>query len=95
MQASPADGHMRAITYDRYGGPEVLTLREIPDPEYGPEDVLIDVHATAMAYTASYLTGQVDGREYSGGDFVAESSRRARGFAGIADRDLRLVIIRP
>jgi glutamate/tyrosine decarboxylase-like PLP-dependent enzyme len=34
-----------------------------------------------MAYTADYLTGQVAGREFGGGDFVAESSRRARGFA--------------
>lgn len=40
-----------------------------------------DVHATAMAYTAEYLTGQVAGRELGGGDFVPESSRRARGFA--------------
>jgi glutamate/tyrosine decarboxylase-like PLP-dependent enzyme len=40
-----------------------------------------DAHATAMAYTASYLTGQVAGRELGGGDFVPESSRRARGFA--------------
>ena len=40
-----------------------------------------DVHATAMAYTASYLTGQVAGRTFGGGDFVPESSRRARGFA--------------
>ncbi|MGL6280094.1 MAG: pyridoxal phosphate-dependent decarboxylase family protein [Gaiella sp.] len=40
-----------------------------------------DVHATALAYTASYLTGQVAGRAYGGGDFVPESSRRARGFA--------------
>ena len=40
-----------------------------------------DVHATALAYTAAYLTGQVAGREYGGGDFVLESSRRARGFA--------------
>ncbi len=40
-----------------------------------------DVHATAMAYTASYLTGQVEGRTRGGGDFVPESSRRARGFA--------------
>jgi glutamate/tyrosine decarboxylase-like PLP-dependent enzyme len=34
-----------------------------------------------MAYTASYLTGQVAGRTFGGGDFVPESSRRARGFA--------------
>ncbi len=40
-----------------------------------------DIHATAMAYTADYLTGQVAGREFGGGDFVMESSRRARGFA--------------
>jgi glutamate/tyrosine decarboxylase-like PLP-dependent enzyme len=40
-----------------------------------------DVHVTAMAYTASYLTGQVAGRAFGGGDFVLESSRRARGFA--------------
>jgi len=40
-----------------------------------------DVHATALAYTASYLTGQDADREWGGGDFVPESSRRARGFA--------------
>ena len=40
-----------------------------------------DVHATALAYSAAYLTGQVAGREFGGGDFVPESSRRARGFA--------------
>jgi glutamate/tyrosine decarboxylase-like PLP-dependent enzyme len=39
-----------------------------------------DVHATALAYTASYLTGQVMGRKFGGGDLVLESSRRARGF---------------
>ena len=40
-----------------------------------------DVHATTLAYTASYLTGQVAGRESGGGDLVVESSRHARGFA--------------
>jgi glutamate/tyrosine decarboxylase-like PLP-dependent enzyme len=40
-----------------------------------------DVHATAMAYTAAYLTGQVAGREFGGSDFALESSRRARGIA--------------
>jgi glutamate/tyrosine decarboxylase-like PLP-dependent enzyme len=34
-----------------------------------------------MAYSAAYLTGQVAERELGGGDFVSESSRRARGFA--------------
>jgi len=40
-----------------------------------------NVHATALSYAAAYLTGQVAGRELGGGDFVTESSRRARGFA--------------
>jgi len=40
-----------------------------------------EVHATAMGYTASYLSGQEEGRHFGGGDFVLESSRRARGFA--------------
>ncbi len=43
-----------------------------------------DVHVIAMEYTASYLTGQVAGRTFGGGDFVPESSRRARGFAAWA-----------
>ncbi|MGA7280420.1 MAG: pyridoxal-dependent decarboxylase, partial [Acidimicrobiia bacterium] len=40
-----------------------------------------EVHVAAMAYAASYLTGQVAGRVVGGGDLVLESSRRARGFA--------------
>ena len=40
-----------------------------------------EAHAAALAYTAAYLTGQTAGREFGGGDFVPESSRRARGFA--------------
>jgi glutamate/tyrosine decarboxylase-like PLP-dependent enzyme len=40
-----------------------------------------EAHATALAYTASYLTGQIEGRTFGGGDLVPESSRRARGFA--------------
>jgi glutamate/tyrosine decarboxylase-like PLP-dependent enzyme len=40
-----------------------------------------EAHVAALGYTASYLTGQVEGRQPGGGDLVAESSRRARGFA--------------
>jgi glutamate/tyrosine decarboxylase-like PLP-dependent enzyme len=38
-------------------------------------------HAAAMSYTAAYLTGQGDGGPRAPGDYVQESSRRARGFA--------------
>ena len=38
-------------------------------------------HAAAMSYTAAYLTGQGQAGLRSPGDYVLESSRRARGFA--------------
>ena len=40
-----------------------------------------EAHVSAMAYAASYLTGQEEGRVFGGADFVLDSSRRARGFA--------------
>ncbi|WP_426573056.1 NAD(P)H-quinone oxidoreductase [Aquihabitans sp. McL0605] len=39
---------MRAIVLTEYGEPEVLTLADIPAPELGPEDVLVDIVATAL-----------------------------------------------
>jgi glutamate/tyrosine decarboxylase-like PLP-dependent enzyme len=38
-------------------------------------------HAASMSYTASYLEGHGAGAVRAPGDFVPESSRRARGFA--------------
>ncbi len=40
-----------------------------------------DAHAAAMSYTGAYLTGQNAGGLRAPGDYVLESSRRARGFA--------------
>ena len=31
-----------------HGGPEVLVIRDVPDPVPGPEEVLVRVHATAL-----------------------------------------------
>src|SRR5687768_17527524 len=39
---------MRAIVLTEKGGPEVLRVTEVPDPEPGPEEVLVDVTATAL-----------------------------------------------
>lgn len=39
---------MYAVTIREPGGPEVLTWAEVPDPEPGPGDVLIDVVASAV-----------------------------------------------
>jgi putative PIG3 family NAD(P)H quinone oxidoreductase len=39
---------MRAITITEPGGPDVLRLREVPDPEPGPGEVVVRVAATAV-----------------------------------------------
>jgi hypothetical protein len=39
---------MRAVVLRGHGGPEVLTFEEIPAPNPGPEEVLIDVRATSL-----------------------------------------------
>jgi putative PIG3 family NAD(P)H quinone oxidoreductase len=39
---------VKAIVVRQPGGPEALEYAEVPDPEPGPEDVLVDVTATAV-----------------------------------------------
>jgi len=39
---------MRAVVIHEFGGPEVLAAAELPAPEPGPGQVLIEVHATSV-----------------------------------------------
>lgn len=39
---------MKAVQFAQYGGPEVLQVREVPDPVPGAEDVLVQVAATTV-----------------------------------------------
>jgi putative PIG3 family NAD(P)H quinone oxidoreductase len=39
---------MRAIVLNAKGGPEVLRVQEVPDPVPGPEEVVVEVAATAL-----------------------------------------------
>jgi putative PIG3 family NAD(P)H quinone oxidoreductase len=39
---------MRAVVLHSYGGPEVLSVEEVPDPVPGPDEVLVHVAATAL-----------------------------------------------
>ncbi|MDT0405543.1 MULTISPECIES: NADP-dependent oxidoreductase [Streptomyces] len=39
---------MKAISYARYGGPEVLGIGEVDDPAVGPDSVLVKVRAAAV-----------------------------------------------
>jgi NADPH2:quinone reductase len=39
---------VNAIVLSQYGDPDVLALREIPDPSGGPDDLVVRVRATAL-----------------------------------------------
>jgi NADPH2:quinone reductase len=41
---------MRAIRYHQTGGPEVLRLEEVPEPEPGPGEVQLRVHAAGVNF---------------------------------------------
>lgn len=42
---------MRAAVHDRYGPPEVVSVRELPDPKAGPNELLVAVRATTVNRT--------------------------------------------
>ncbi|GAB4181834.1 MAG: NAD(P)-dependent alcohol dehydrogenase [Roseiflexaceae bacterium] len=46
---------MHAMTYRRYGGPEVLQYEQVEQPTPGPQQVLVQVHAAALNAADSYL----------------------------------------
>ena len=39
---------MRAVVITEPGGPDVLEVQERPDPRYGPDEVLVAIHASAL-----------------------------------------------
>ncbi len=39
---------MKAVAIEGHGGPEVVAVRDVPEPEAGPGEVLIDVRAAAL-----------------------------------------------
>jgi NADPH2:quinone reductase len=45
---------VQAVVYERNGGPEVLTVRGLPDPEPGEGEVLIDVEAVGINFRDVY-----------------------------------------
>ena len=79
---------MQAMTLPTFGGPEVLTMAEVPDPVPGHGEVLVEVHATAVnradvmqrqgLYPAPPGESEVPGLECSGR--VAALGEGASGF---------------
>jgi len=59
---------VQAVLYERNGGPEVLTVREVPDPEPGEGEVLVDVEAVGVNFRDVY---EREGRPPYGGNLPA------------------------
>ncbi|MEM9566601.1 MAG: NAD(P)H-quinone oxidoreductase [Actinomycetota bacterium] len=67
---------MRAVVLEQYGGPEVLTIREVPDPVIGPEDIEVTIGATALnradllqrrgLYPGPPMDHEIPGMEFAG-----------------------------
>ncbi len=67
---------MRAIVLSEHGGPEVLVMTDVPDPVPGPEEVLVEVTATAVnradllqrmgLYPGPPMSHEIPGLEFAG-----------------------------
>ncbi|MGE3073002.1 MAG: NAD(P)H-quinone oxidoreductase [Dehalococcoidia bacterium] len=91
---------MKAVVITRPGGPEVLSLQDVPEPVPGPEDLLVRVHTTALN-RADILQRQgsypqpgpkpaydIPGMEYAGE--VVATGDRVESFA-VGDRVMGLL----
>ncbi len=78
---------MRAVVLKENGGPEVLTIEEIPPPKPGPEEVVVQLRATALnradllqrmgLYPGPEMEYEIPGMEFAGK--IAEVGERVRG----------------
>ena len=76
---------MRAVVLESYGGPEVLTRRDVPEPRPGPDEVVVEIVATALNradllqrrgfYPGPPMPQEIPGMELSGR--VVERGERA------------------
>jgi NADPH:quinone reductase-like Zn-dependent oxidoreductase len=52
---------MRAIVFDKFGGPEVLELRDVPQPALRPDEVLVEVKACGINHLDLWVRGGLAG----------------------------------
>jgi NADPH:quinone reductase len=51
---------MRAVQITRFGGPEVLEIVDIPEPEAGPGQTLYDVSAAGVNFADTHHPESAD-----------------------------------
>src|SRR3954462_15175702 len=71
---------MRAVVIEWFGGPEVLRVADVPDPQPGPREIRIAVHAAG--------TNPVDASNRSDGSWAGIELPHVPGYdvAGVVDQ---------
>ena len=79
---------MKAVLVTRVGGPEVLQVQDVPEPQPTPNEVLVriegvginfaDTHATRGAYPGTPSTPYISGREFAG--VIEGTGERVMGY---------------
>jgi len=79
---------MKAVVVTRIGGPEVLEVRDVPEPQLKPGEVLVrveavginfaDTHATRGSYPGTPQPPFISGREFAG--VVEGTGERVMGY---------------
>lgn len=87
---------MRAIVFDRHGGPEVLEARELPDPVPAAGEALVRVRACGINHLDLWVRGGLPGvvvetPHVLGSDVVGEIVALGPGVEGLAVGDRTLV----
>lgn len=82
------DDRMQAVTFDRCGGPDVLTFGERPTPVAGPGEVLVRVRACGVNHLDLWVRGGLPGLELElphilGNDVVGEVVVVAAGVTNV------------
>lgn len=75
---------MRAVVLESYGEPDVLSIQEVPEPEPGPHEVVVDVVATALnradlAQRRGFYPGPPMDREIPGLEFAGRVNASGPG----------------
>jgi len=77
---------VKAITYSKYGSPDVLELRELEKPALTDDGVLVRVHATSVNPAEwHYVTGTPHLVRIQAGLFKPKSNRVGVDFAGTVE----------
>jgi len=88
---------MKAVVFDRFGGPEVLELRDVPEPAIRPDEALIEVRACAINHLDLWVRQGLRGLDLElphilGNDVVGVVARAGEAVRHLKPGDKVLVL---